>query len=152
MSPRPRIPRLHVEWWLDGASGHGRVRVEITLDPQAVPKLQHMELTSVPEPSQHLRAAAEALVSAANSEATDEAPARGHGRRRRHRARPLPGERAVRPRDARPRDGGQVIERDVPGPRGGGAVDLALIVDEGGHILTATWTPCPVRPPISDVH
>jgi hypothetical protein len=33
-----------------------------------------------------------------------------------------------------------------------GAVDLALIVDEGGHILTATWTPRPVRPPISDVH
>ena len=62
---------LHAEWWLDGAPGRGRVRVEITMDPQAVPKLQQVELTSVPEPGPDLRAAAEALVAAANGEATD---------------------------------------------------------------------------------
>ena len=109
---------LHVEWWLDGASGHGRVRVEITLDPQAVPKLQHMEVTSVPEPGPDLRAAAEALVSAANGEATDMLPLADTADGAAIERDRFLVERAVRPRDARPRDGGGAIERDVPGPRG----------------------------------
>ena len=143
---------LHVEWWLDGASGRGRVRVEITLDPQAVPKLQHMELTSVPEPSQHLRAAAEALVSAANGEATDELPladtADGAAiERDRFLVSALFGPGTLGPATA---GGSSSATFRVHAERG--AVDLALIVDEGGHILTATWTPRPVRPPISDVH
>ena len=53
---------LHAAWWLEGEPGRGRVKVEITLDPQPVPKVQWMELTSVPEPDPRLRAAAEALV------------------------------------------------------------------------------------------
>ena len=32
-----------------------------------------------------------------------------------------------------------------------GAVDLALSVDGGGRLLTATWTPCTVRPPLFEV-
>ena len=142
---------LHVEWWLDGASGHGRVRVEITLDPQAVPKLQHMEVTSVPEPGPHLRAAAEALVSAANGEATDMLPladtADGAAiERDRFLVSALFGPGTLGPATA---GGSSSATFRVHAERG--AVDLALIVDEGGHILTATWTPRPVRPPISDV-
>ena len=142
---------LHAEWWLDGASGRGRVRVEITMDPQAVPKLQHVELTSVPEPGPR--------------PARRGGSARVGGERRSNRQLPL----------ADTADGA-AIERDRflvsalfgpvtlgPATAGGsssatfrvhaerGAVDLALTVDEGGHILTATWTPRPVRPPISDV-
>ena len=57
---------LHAEWWLEAEPERGRVRVEITMDPQAVPKLQYVELTSIPEPGPDLRAGAEALVAAVN--------------------------------------------------------------------------------------
>ena len=45
---------LHAAWWLEGEPGRGRVKVEITLDPQPVPKVQWLELTSVPEPDTSL--------------------------------------------------------------------------------------------------
>ena len=52
---------LHAAWWLEGEPGRGRVKVEITLDPQPVPKVQWLELTSVPEPDPRWRGAADAL-------------------------------------------------------------------------------------------
>jgi hypothetical protein len=142
---------LHAEWWLEAAPDRGRVRVEITMDPQAVPKLQYMELTSIPEPSPQLRAAAEALVAAANAEPTD-GPALGDGV-----------DRAVLERDrllvhtlfgratlgAPTAAGATNATFRVDAERG--ALDLALTIDAEGRVLSATWTPRPVRPPISDV-
>ena len=142
---------LHAEWWLDGASGRGRLRAEITMDPQAVPKLQHVELTSVPEPGPDLRAAAEALVAAANGEATDALPL-GDGadsaaiERDRLLVSALFGPVTLGPATA---GGSSSATFRAHAERG--ALDLALTVDEKGHILAASWTPRPVRPPISDV-
>jgi CubicO group peptidase (beta-lactamase class C family) len=142
---------LHAEWWLDGAPGRGRVRVEITMDPQPVPKLQHVALTSVPEPSPDLRAGAEALVAAANGEPTD-APTLGDGadraaiERDRFLVSALFGSVTLGSVTA---GGSSSATFRVHAERG--ALDLTLTVDDKGHILTATWTPRPVRPPISDV-
>lgn len=49
-------------WWLRGE--RGRVRVEIRLSPELPPKIQTFSLTSVPEPSVELAAAARAIVAA----------------------------------------------------------------------------------------
>jgi hypothetical protein len=146
---------LHAEWWLDAAPGRGRVRVEITMDPQAVPKLQYMELTSIPEPGPELRAAAEALVAAANAETTD-GPALGDGADRTalERDRVLVttffGRATLGPPTAAGPVGalaGATFRVDAEH----GALDLAITVDAEGRVLSATWTPRPVRPPISDV-
>ena len=29
-----------------------------------------------------------------------------------------------------------------------GALDLAMTMDADGHVLTAAWTPCTIRPPL----
>ena len=146
---------LHAEWWLDAAPERGRVRVEITMDPQAVPKLQYMELTSIPEPGPELRAAAEALVAAANAETTD-GPALGDGADRTalERDRVLVttffGRATLGPPTAAGPVGalaGATFRVDAEH----GALDLAITVDAEGRVLSATWTPRPVRPPISDV-
>jgi CubicO group peptidase (beta-lactamase class C family) len=142
---------LHAEWWLDGASGCGRVRVEITMDPQAVPKLQHVEVTSVPEPGPLLRAAAEALVAAANTGTIVAVPfANGAHRiaieRDRFLVSALFGPATLGPTTA---GGSSSATFRVHAERG--ALDLALTVDDRGQILTATWIPRPVRPPLSDV-
>jgi CubicO group peptidase (beta-lactamase class C family) len=50
----------HLAWWLAGE--RGRVRVEIRLSPEPSPRVQTLEVRSVPEPPPALRAAAEALV------------------------------------------------------------------------------------------
>lgn len=54
---------FHLQWWLSGERG-GRVRVEITLSPEASPRIQTFSVTSVPEPPAALRTAAETLVAA----------------------------------------------------------------------------------------
>jgi CubicO group peptidase (beta-lactamase class C family) len=56
---------LHLLWWLNGE--RGRVKVEVRLSPEHPPRVQTMEVTSVPEPSSELAAAAAAVVGAVNS-------------------------------------------------------------------------------------
>ena len=65
---------FHAAWWLEGEPGRGRVKVEITLDPQPFPRVQYLELASVPEPDGRLRATAEILVSSANGTAAELPP------------------------------------------------------------------------------
>ena len=60
---------FHLGWWLEGE--RGRVKAEITLDPQPTPKVQWLELVSVPEPDTRVLVAAEEQVNAANGDATD---------------------------------------------------------------------------------
>ncbi len=141
---------LHAAWWLEGEPGRGRVKVEITLDPQPAPKVQWLELTSVPEPDARLHAAAQTLVASANGGAAD-----------------LPWGEAV---DLAEMDRDLLFVRTLFGTcRLGapiaaaalratyrvnadrGAVDLALSIDADGRLLTATWTPCTVRPPLFEV-
>ena len=64
-APRQSSTGFHQVWWLTGERG-GRVRVEILLTPEASPRLQTFALTSVPEPPQAVRHAAEELVDAIN--------------------------------------------------------------------------------------
>lgn len=68
LRPDPDLPSesmtsFHHAWWLAGEHG-GRVRVEILLSPKIAPLLQALNLTSVPEPSGVLRAAANRIVEA----------------------------------------------------------------------------------------
>jgi CubicO group peptidase (beta-lactamase class C family) len=52
----------HLIWWLRG--DRGRVRVELLLSPELPPRVQTLAITSVPEPPNILRAAAERIVAA----------------------------------------------------------------------------------------
>jgi CubicO group peptidase (beta-lactamase class C family) len=139
------------EWWLEGEPGRGRVKVEITLDPQPVPKVQHLDLTSVPEPDPHQRAAAEALVASANKE-TAEIPPLDDDTDREAVERDL---LLVRTLFGRVTLGAPVAAaassttfRVVADH---GALDLAVSIDADDRLLTATWTPRPVSPPLSDL-
>jgi CubicO group peptidase (beta-lactamase class C family) len=62
-APTESLTPLHHAWWLTGERG-GRVKVEILLSPELPPRLQALNLTSVPEPAQVLRRAAEQIVAA----------------------------------------------------------------------------------------
>ncbi|HSL97355.1 MAG TPA: serine hydrolase domain-containing protein [Candidatus Deferrimicrobiaceae bacterium] len=53
---------FHLEWWLRGE--RGRVRVEILLSPELPPRVQALNLYSVPDPSPELAAAAARIVQA----------------------------------------------------------------------------------------
>jgi CubicO group peptidase (beta-lactamase class C family) len=53
---------LHLAWWLSGE--RGRVRVEIGLTPELPPRVQTLELRSVPEPPAALAALARRIVEA----------------------------------------------------------------------------------------
>jgi hypothetical protein len=64
-APGQSLSGFHQVWWLRGERG-GRVRVEILLTPEATPKLQTFAITSIPEPPEALRRAAEELVGAIN--------------------------------------------------------------------------------------
>jgi len=50
----------HQEWWLRGE--RGRVRIDMILDPESPPRVQWLEVTSVPEPSRRLADIAARLV------------------------------------------------------------------------------------------
>jgi hypothetical protein len=52
--------RAHQEWWLRGE--RGRVRVDMILDPETPPRVQWLEVASVPEPSPELAAMAARIV------------------------------------------------------------------------------------------
>ena len=62
-TPTESATPYHLVWWLDGSKG-GRVKVEILLSPELAPKVQTFSVTSVPEPSAAIRAAAERIVAA----------------------------------------------------------------------------------------
>ncbi|HEX7950489.1 MAG TPA: serine hydrolase domain-containing protein [Candidatus Limnocylindrales bacterium] len=53
---------FQLAWWMRGE--RGRVKVEILLSPELLPKVQALNLTSVPEPPGVLRAAAERIAAA----------------------------------------------------------------------------------------
>jgi CubicO group peptidase (beta-lactamase class C family) len=53
---------FHLEWWLRGE--RGRVKAEILLSPELPPRVQAVNLTSVPEPSAVLQATAARIVAA----------------------------------------------------------------------------------------
>jgi hypothetical protein len=50
----------HLQWWLAG--DRGRVRVEILLSPERPPRVQSLEVTSVPDPPGALAALAERVA------------------------------------------------------------------------------------------
>ncbi len=60
--PAESSTQFHLAWWLAGE--RGRVRVELLLSPELPPRVQAFNLTSVPEPSEALRRAAELIVAA----------------------------------------------------------------------------------------
>jgi hypothetical protein len=59
----------HLAWWLKG--DRGRVRVEILLSPELPPKVQTMNLTSVPEAPAELAHAAELIAAALDHPVVD---------------------------------------------------------------------------------
>jgi CubicO group peptidase (beta-lactamase class C family) len=65
LRPAPSEPVVswspaHLQWWLVG--DRGRVRVEILLSPERPPRVQSLELTSVPDPPAPLAAVAEQVA------------------------------------------------------------------------------------------
>lgn len=120
---------FHLAWWLEGE--RGRVRVEITLDPQPTPKVQYLELTSVPEPDPRVRGAVERLVASVDDDAID-------------------GDLLL----VRTLFGSCRLARAVAGDTTSatfrvtaecGELDLAVTIDaETGRLLTVKWTPCPI--------
>jgi hypothetical protein len=142
---------LHVEWWLDGDPGRGRVRMEITLDPQRVPKVQYLELTSVPEPDPRARIAAEALVMLANDGSAEVPPLSeglDHGSVDRDivLVRTLFGSSALGAHvaaDASDATFRVIAER--------GALELTLSLDGDGRLRSVKWTPRSVKPPRSAI-
>jgi hypothetical protein len=147
--PVESLTAFHLAWWLVGE--RGRVRVEILLSPELPPLVQALNLTSVPEPPDSLRGAAERIVAAL--ETPQDAPA----------AIGWPAElgvtervvvpgivRAMRATEARfaPLALGPVIEGDgerratfrLRGSRG--QVDLALVMDsETGRLDAVSLVP-----------
>jgi hypothetical protein len=120
---------FHVAWWLEGE--RGRLHVEITLDPQPMPKVQSLELTSVPEPDPRVREAVERLVASVDEEAAE-----GDLLLVRTLFGPCRLGRTVAG------DGTSATFR-VSGERG--ELDLAVTLDaETGRLLTVKWTPCPL--------
>ncbi len=142
---------LHAAWWLEGEPGRGRVKVEITLDPQAVPKVQWFELTSVPEPDPRLQVTAEMLVASANGTDADLPPLAGLVDRTSLErdlvlVRTLFGQGrllAAIAGDGSSMTFGVVAQR--------GTLDLAVSIDAMGRLLSASWTPRRLAPSRFDV-
>lgn len=72
LHPDPDLPEqsqtsLHVAWWLADDHG-GRMHVEIRLSPEAPPRVQTFNVTSVPPPATALQTRAVAVVSAINGQ------------------------------------------------------------------------------------
>ncbi|HET9345488.1 MAG TPA: serine hydrolase domain-containing protein [Candidatus Limnocylindrales bacterium] len=53
-TPGQSYSPANVEWWMKGE--RGRVRIEILLDPERPPRVQMLDVTSVPEPTERLAA------------------------------------------------------------------------------------------------
>ena len=124
---------FHLAWWLEGE--RGRVQVEIMLDPQPTPKVQWLELTSVPEPEPRVRAAAEGQVAAANGDGSQPDLVL---------VRTLFGRCTLRRPVAADATGATFR---VSAERG--ELDLAVKIDAAtGELASTTWTPCLVRPPL----
>ena len=141
---------FHAAWWLEGEPGRGRVKVEITLDPQPVPKVQWLELTSVPEPDPRWRGAAEALVASTNGEPTELPLSETLDRAAVDHDLLVVRELFGTVRLSAPiASGASSVTFRVIAERG--ALDLALTMDADGRLLSATWTPCTVRPPLFEV-
>jgi CubicO group peptidase (beta-lactamase class C family) len=141
---------FHAVWWLEG--DRGRVRVEVRLDSQSEPKVQSLDLTSVPEPEPPVRTAAEGLVAAVNGEAGEELPIPDASHRQRVERDLLLVRTLFGPcRLGRP------VESDGSSATFGviadlGKLDLAVAVAlDTGMVLDATWTPRPITPPMFDV-
>ena len=127
---------FHAAWWLEAE--RGRIRVEITLDPELEPRVQSLDVTSVPDPGELVREAAEQRVGSVNAEAPEGDAAL---------IRTLFGPCVLGPPIASGADGATYR---VTGDRG--ALELAISVDaESGEVTATTWTPTTVRPPFFDV-
>jgi CubicO group peptidase (beta-lactamase class C family) len=61
-TPDQSLTPYQLSWWLKGESG--RVRVDLLLSPELPPRVQTFSVTSVPEPPELLRSAAERIVAA----------------------------------------------------------------------------------------
>jgi CubicO group peptidase (beta-lactamase class C family) len=154
-TPEESQTAFHLVWWLRG--DQGRVKVELLLSPEVPPRVQTFALTSVPEPPEPLRRAAERVVAALH------APASG----------PVsidwpkdvvvssridigPVVRSMRAAEARfaPLTLGPVVDGDgerkatfrLDGPRG--RVDLVLTLDlQAGCVDTVALVPVRLAPP-----
>jgi CubicO group peptidase (beta-lactamase class C family) len=148
----------HLVWWLTG--DQGRVKVELLLSPELPPRIQTFALTSVPEPPDLLRRAAERIVAALDApesgpvtvdwpkdvvvtSGTDIGPV----------------VRSMRATEARfaPLTLGPVVEGDgekkatfrLDGPRG--RVDLVLTLDvEAACVGSVALVPVKLAPPVLD--
>ena len=157
-TPEESLTSYHLVWWLTG--DRGRVKVELLLSPELPPRVQTFALTSVPEPPDLLRRAAERVAAALD------APASG----------PVtidwpkdvvvstgtdigPVVRSMRATEARfaPLTLGPVVDGDgekkatfrLEGPRG--RVDLVLTLDvEAGCVGTVSLVPVKLAPPVLD--
>lgn len=137
-----------VAWWLEGE--RGRVRVEISLDPQPAPKVQSLDLTSVPEPGRHLREAAAAIVDSVEGGTPDVELDPGADRSDIERdlllVRTLFGTCRLGPPVASSATGATFRVDAERGP-----LELRIAIDEQTGLLTSIrWVPRPVRPPIFD--
>ena len=144
----------HLAWWLRGE--HGRVKVEILLDPEIVPRVQALRLTSVPEPPDALVAIARRLADLL----AEPGPRLPDDLRLASSVDVSATSRSLRAAEARfgPVILGQAIAGD--GERSGtwrlhgdrGDVDLTLELEESGEALRAIgFVPVTLEPPIDAV-
>jgi CubicO group peptidase (beta-lactamase class C family) len=138
---------MHLEWWLDGE--RGRVRLEISVDPEPEPRVQKLLVTSVPEPEPWVVAAAEDVTAVANAQATNVAPTTN--------ADPVPLDRdalIVRTLFGRLALGPIIASKNdhrtfrVRGENGD--VDLELTIGDGAVLIGVKWIPRALEAPAFD--
>ena len=157
-TPEESQTSYHLLWWLNG--DQGRVKVELLLSPELPPRVQTFALTSVPEPPELLRRAAERIAAALDAPATgpvtidwpqDVVVSSG--------TEIGPVVRSMRATEARfaPLTLGPVVDGDgekkatfrLNGPRG--RVDLVLTLDvEAGCVGSVALVPVKLAPPALD--
>jgi CubicO group peptidase (beta-lactamase class C family) len=157
-TPDESLTAYHLAWWLRG--DRGRVRAEILLSPELPPRVQTLNLTSVPEPPEALRRAAERIAAALHAPPSGPVAIDWPGEVTVAEAMDL-GQlvRVMRATEARfaPLVLGPVVEGDgerratfrLEGPRG--RVDLALVLDpEAACLDSVSLVPIKVAPPALD--